>query len=99
MAPKNEIELKYNYIIKRLESISPAQEMKGKTWSIFKYSLDAVSAYGVSIPNLRKLAKEIGKDHELAQILWGANIRETRILATMIDEPDKITNEQMEKWA
>ena len=99
MSPSEDVELKYVRVVKRLESLSTAQEIKGRTWSIFKYALDATSAYGVSIPNLRKIAREIGKDHEFAQRLWTANIRETRILATLVDEPDKVTNEQMEKWA
>ena len=57
------------------------------------------STYGVSIPNLRKVAKEIGIDHELAQQLWETDIRETMILACMVDDPEMTTEEQMERWA
>ncbi|MEM3509651.1 MAG: DNA alkylation repair protein [Nitrososphaerota archaeon] len=63
-----------------------------------KYGITAERVYGVSIPNLRKIAKEIGKDHELAQQLWKLNSRETRILAGMIDDPKLVTEEQMEEW-
>jgi len=63
-----------------------------------RFGIDTSNAYGVSIPVLRKLAKQIGKDHKFAQTLWNAGIHETRIIATMIDEPDKVTKSQMDKW-
>ena len=53
---------------------------------------------GVSIPNLRALAKRIGKNHELAAELWQAGTLETRILASLIDEPAKVTPRQMNSW-
>ena len=56
------------------------------------------SALGISIPHLRKTAKEIGKDHKLASELWNSGIHEVRILATMIDDPTKVTKSQMNKW-
>ena len=45
------------------------------------------------------MARDIGKDHALAQQLWSSGIHEARILAGMIDEPKKVTGEQMESWA
>ena len=48
---------------------------------------------------MRKIAREIGTDHELARQLWASDIRETRILASMIDDPEMVTEEQMERWA
>ncbi|MCX6759734.1 MAG: DNA alkylation repair protein, partial [Candidatus Nealsonbacteria bacterium] len=52
----------------------------------------------ISMPNLRKLAKKIGKDHNLAIKLWDLKIHDARILAGLIDEPDKVTEAQMDKW-
>jgi 3-methyladenine DNA glycosylase AlkD len=49
--------------------------------------------YGVKIPDLRIFAKDIGKDHQLAARLWQSDIRETRIIACMIDEPSTVTEE------
>ncbi len=54
---------------------------------------------GTPIPQLRALAKRMGKDHELAEALWGTDIHEARILATMIDNPALVSEEQMEAWA
>jgi 3-methyladenine DNA glycosylase AlkD len=55
-------------------------------------------ALGVAIPQLRSLAKGIKKNHHLAVELWETNIHEARILASIIDEIDKLTEEQMDNW-
>ena len=57
-----------------------------------------VAVYGVTVPQLRKLAKQIGKDHELAAQLWTSGIHEGRILATMIDDSKYVSEAQMEHW-
>lgn len=64
-----------------------------------RFGIDVSNAYGVTIPVQRKLAKEIGKDHKFAQELWKEGIHETRIIASMVDEPAKVTKSQMNKWA
>jgi len=86
--------MQYDDILKRLKSLSDPRAVEGMA----KYGITPERTYGVSIPNLRKIAKEIGKDHELAQKLWESDIRETRILASMIDNPETVTEEQMEGW-
>ena len=86
--------MQYDDILKRLKSLSDPRTVEGMA----KYGITPERTYGVSIPNLRKIAKEIGKDHEFAQKLWGSDIRETRILASMIDKPETVTEEQMEEW-
>ncbi|MFQ6615886.1 MAG: DNA alkylation repair protein [Fidelibacterota bacterium] len=53
---------------------------------------------GIAVPVLRRLAKGLGKDHQLALGLWKTGIPEARILASMIDEPEKLTDKQMESW-
>jgi 3-methyladenine DNA glycosylase AlkD len=56
----------------------------------------ASPAFGVSLPELRALAKQIGPDHDLALALWDTGVREARILAALIDERDRVTEEQMD---
>ena len=63
-----------------------------------KFGINPHNTYGVSIPKLREIAKETGKHHELALELWGSKIHEARILASFIDEPEKVTEDQLEKW-
>ncbi|MDD2732277.1 MAG: DNA alkylation repair protein [Candidatus Pacebacteria bacterium] len=63
-----------------------------------RFGINPEYALGVRVPVLRSLAKKIGKDHKLALDLWSTKIHEARILATMIDESEKVTSEQMENW-
>ncbi len=53
---------------------------------------------GISMPVLRKMGKQIGKDHGLALGLWKSGIHEARILAALVDEPEKVTPKQMDIW-
>ncbi len=56
-------------------------------------------ALGLSTPALQQLAREIKRDHALAQRLWEADVHEARILAALVDDPKQVTAAQMERWA
>lgn len=58
--------MQYIDILKQLAFWADPEAVKGMA----RYGIDSSSAYGVSIPKLRSLAKQVGKDHELAQKLW-----------------------------
>ena len=64
-----------------------------------RYGIVANRIYGVTIPVLRDLAKRVGRNHDLALALWDTGYQEARILATLVDEPDKVTSKQMDEWA
>ncbi len=55
-------------------------------------------ALGISMPTLRKMAKDIGRNQALALALWDSGIHEARILASMIAEPQLVSAELMEEW-
>jgi 3-methyladenine DNA glycosylase AlkD len=63
-----------------------------------RYGLPTEGAFGVSVAALRDQAKRIGKSHDLALRLWDSGSWEARVLATLIDDPAKVTPAQMEKW-
>lgn len=86
--------MKYADIIKKLKSLSNPKAAEGMA----RFGISAKNTLGVSIPNLRKLAKVIGKNHEIAQKLWDSGIHEARILASMVDKAEKVTERQMGKW-
>lgn len=54
--------------------------------------------WGVSLVILRQMAKEFEPNHLLALKLWNKQWRETSILATLLDEPQKVSEEQMDFW-
>jgi len=63
-----------------------------------RYGISTKGTLGISIYELRKIAARIGKDHKLALKLWESGIHEARILASYIDDPEKVTEKQMEEW-
>lgn len=63
------------------------------------FGISVEKAHGISVPELRRLAKKIGKNHELADQLWASGIHEAKSLAGMIGESEKVTAAQMDRWA
>jgi len=78
----------------KLQSKAQPEQLKGMA----KYGMAVEQRLGVSVPDMRKLAKEIGRDHKLALDLWRTGIAEARIVAGMVGDPAKLTEEQMEEW-
>ncbi len=84
----------YDEILKKLKALSDPKAVEGMA----RFGINPENTYGVSVPNLRKLAREAGKDHALAQQLWASGIHEARVMASMIDKPALVTEEQLERW-
>ncbi len=63
------------------------------------FGVDVPKAHGISAPMLHRLARQIGRDHQLAQNLWTTGVHEARILATLIGVPERVTAREMERWA
>lgn len=81
-------------VVQRLRQLGRPEALEGMS----RYGISTTRALGVSIPQLRKLAKELGKRPSLAAELWDTGLHEARILATMIDDPSRVTTVQMEAW-
>jgi 3-methyladenine DNA glycosylase AlkD len=86
--------MKYLEVLKKLKSQANPKNVKGMAL----FGINPKKTLGVSVHNLRKMAKEIGKDHLLALQLWKPDIHEARILASMIDDPLLVNEKQMELW-
>jgi 3-methyladenine DNA glycosylase AlkD len=81
-------------VLKKLQARASPDQLEGMA----RYGMAAERRLGVSVPEMRKIAKEYGKDHKLALELWKIGLAEARIVAAMIDEPEKVTEKQMEEW-
>ena len=81
-------------VLDKLQGKAKPEQLKGMA----KYGMAVEQRLGVSVPDMRKLAKEIGRDHKLALDLWRTGIAEARIVAGMVGDPAKLTEEQMEEW-
>jgi len=86
--------MKYDEIISEIKSLANPESVKGMA----KFGINPDNTYGVSIPELRKIAKNSGKNHALALKLWASGIHEARILASIIDDSKMVTEEQMKSW-
>ena len=64
-----------------------------------RYGIVAKKAYGVSVGEMRAMAKKIGRDHDLAARLFASGVQEGRMLAVLIDDPELVTSRQMDAWA
>ena len=91
-----------NEIIQKLKSLSNPKNLEGMK----RFAVGGKNTLGVSVPILRKMAKEINREykndlnakHKLALELFDSGIHEARILAGMIDEPTLVTVKQMNDW-
>lgn len=82
-------------VLARLAALGDSSRLSGMA----RYGIATERAYGVGIPQLRRLARELGRSHELAGALWESGAHEARILASMVDEPADVDDAQMERWA
>lgn len=81
-------------IITYLKSISKPAHLQGMQ----KFGINSARALGVSIPQLRAVAKKIKTNHILALELWKTGVHEARILASMISDPAQVTAGQIDSW-
>jgi len=79
-----------------LELVKSNKNKRGiANWDKLKRT-GGLKSFGIGLTQLRKLAKQIGRDHELALELWKSQYYDIKVLALLIDEPKKITREQAE---
>jgi 3-methyladenine DNA glycosylase AlkD len=64
-----------------------------------RYGIVAPKAYGVAMGVIQQVAKSLGRDHALAAALWATGRYEARLLAAYVDEPERVTAAQMDRWA
>lgn len=94
MTPRKEPPLPLDEILARLNALADPVNVAGQQ----RFGIRAAGQLGVSMPQVRALAKGRQRSHTLALELWATNIHEARILASLVDEPQMLTREQMEAW-
>ncbi len=68
-------------VLRKLKTLSNPKAVEGMA----RFGISPKNTLGVSIPNIRRIAKDVGRDHVLAQELWASGIHEARILAGMVN--------------
>ncbi|MBE0558541.1 MAG: DNA alkylation repair protein, partial [Proteobacteria bacterium] len=70
----------------------------GNVAGMARYGIIAKHVYGAPTPVMTALARSIGRDHKLATGLWKTRVFDARVLAIFVEEPERITERQMERW-
>ena len=86
--------MQFQDILGRLKALSNPESARGTA----RFGINPENNYGICIPDLRKLAREIGVDHALALQHWKSAVHEAHIPASMIDVPGLVTQQQMDSW-
>jgi 3-methyladenine DNA glycosylase AlkD len=81
-------------ILAKLVAKGSRRNVQGMT----KFGMSSAGRLGVPVPDMRRLARETGRDHRLARALWKTGVPEARIVAAMVGEPDKVTEDEMDRW-
>jgi 3-methyladenine DNA glycosylase AlkD len=68
-----------------------------KNWERLGAGTAGLRSVGIGLTRLRKMAKQIGRDHELARALWQADVYEAKVIALLVDDPARVTREQAER--
>jgi 3-methyladenine DNA glycosylase AlkD len=82
-------------ILKKLRARGSRKNIEGMA----RFGIPAKGRLGVSMPDIRRIARETGRDHSLAIRLWNSGIADARIVASIIADPGRMTGAVMEHWA
>ncbi len=84
----------YDELISRLKAMENPDNVAGMA----RFGISSKNTLGISVVTLRKIAREVGKDHTLAQKMWSSGIHEARLLACFVADPKKVTPALMNRW-
>ncbi len=82
-------------VIKKLKAMSNPKAVQGMA----RFGINPKNNLGLSVVQLRAIAKSLGHSHPLSLELWDSGLHDARILAALIEEPAKMTEDQMDQWA
>lgn len=81
-----------------LAMLDAERDVRGiEKWEKAGAGTGGLRSYGIGLTRLRKLAKQLGRDRELAQALWKTDVYEARVISLLIDDPAGITRGQAER--
>ena len=64
-----------------------------------RFGIAATNALGLTTPEIRRIARSLGRNQALAEQLWKTGIHDARILASLIANPAEISRATMDQWA
>jgi 3-methyladenine DNA glycosylase AlkD len=98
MDRRKETIMKKQYTFKEVMELLHSRAKPENLEGMAKFGITGDKRLGLSMPELRKLGKSIGKDHKMALELWATGIQDAMILAALVDDPLQVTEEQADSW-
>jgi len=92
--PANNIKEQADEVVAALRRLATKKTRDGMA----RYAIPNDKAFGVLMGDLQNLAKQVGRNHDLALALWETGWYEARMITAFIDEPDRVTKAQMDRW-
>lgn len=92
--PESSLEEEVQSALKWLKRHATKRTLDGMA----RYGLPSDNALGVSVADIRLLARQLGRNHELAAALWETGVYEARMLTSYVGEPTRVTAAQMDRW-
>ena len=78
--------------------LAHARDARGIShWERLGERTGGLQSFGIGLTRLRKFAKQIGRDRELAKALWRTELYDAKVIALLIDDPKQITREEAEQ--
>ena len=81
-------------ILQQLEAHATPKDLA----NLQRFGITSANALGISMANVQKVARGIGRDHATAEELWASGVYEAKLLAAYVDEPAAVTVAQMDRW-
>lgn len=81
-------------VVTKLKRLATKKALDGMA----RYAIPSDNAFGVMVGQIKTLGKQLGPNHDLALELWETGWYEARMLAAFVDEPDRVTPAQMDRW-
>ena len=92
--PAAGVEIQVRSALSSLEKMSTRRDRE----NLARFGISANKAFGVSMANIQILATRLGRGHDLAAALWDTGWYEARLLTSFVDEPERVTAAQMDRW-
>lgn len=90
---------KLRLALREMRRVAGTSDTRATIEGMKRFGIQAERAIGLSVPQLRMIARGFGRDQALAEALWETDIHEARILASLVGDPDAITRATMDRWA
>ena len=81
-----------------LDLLKENRDARGEAnWKAQSDRAGGLTSFGIGLTKLRAIAKQVGRDHDLALKLWNDRNHDARVIGLLIDDPKKLTRDQVEE--